>query len=412
MFVRKSKVKQNGKSYTYLQLVHNRRDPSGKVKTDVILKLGREDLVSSAFVSDIVDALAPYADRETTSADTSFQFLRSREVGVVWFLNELWNRLGMGKAISSLVEDRKFRNPVERMVFAMVAARIVSPGSKLSIEHWVENKVLVPGLKRVDVHNLYRAMDLLVESDEQVQHAVFTSVAKEAKLELDLVFLDTTNTYFECDVDESPSGLLKRGRSKDNHPELPIVSIAFAVTKQGIPIRCWTFPGNTSDQRIVDQVKSDLGQWNLGKVILVGDAGFNSVENRKVFLRECGDFIVGEKLRTGSEGAAVEALHRKGRYRTLDNGLQIKNVIMDEGMATERRFVIVKNPDAEKRDRLVRDSIVDEVRRRLDALSQMEGKDHTKAACSLRSHGTFGRYIIQTKGGVLKLDKARVSVNS
>ena len=76
------------------------------------------------------------------------------------------------------------------------------------------------------------------------------------KLELDLVFLDTTNTYFECDVDESPSGLLKRGRSKDNHPELPLVSIAFAVTKQGIPIRCWTFSGNTSDQKIVDQVKS------------------------------------------------------------------------------------------------------------------------------------------------------------
>ncbi len=409
MFVRKSKVNQNGKSYTYLQLVHNRRDPSGKVKTDVILKLGREDLISSSFVSDMVEALTPYTDRIATTYDSEFQFLRSREVGLVWFLNELWHHLGMGKAISSLVEDRKFRNPVERMIFAMVAARIVSPGSKLSIEHWVERKVLVPGLKNVDVHNLYRAMDLLVESDEQVQHAVFTSVAKEAKLELDLVFLDTTNTYFECDVDESPSGLLKRGRSKDNHPELPLVSIAFAVTKQGIPIRCWTFPGNTSDQKIVDQVKSDLGQWNLGKVILVGDAGFNSAENRKVLLRECGDFILGEKLRTGSEGAAVEALHRKGRYRTLDNGLQIKNVVMDEGLATERRFVIVKNPDAEKRDRLVRDSIVDETKHRLEKLSQLKGKDHTKAACSLRSHGTFGRYIIQTKGGVLKIDKAKIA---
>ena len=409
MFVRKSKVNQNGKSYTYLQLVHNRRDPSGKVKTDVILKLGREDLISSSFVSDMVEALTPYTDRIATACDSEFLFLRSREVGVVWFLNELWHHLGMGKAISSLVEDRKFRNPIERMIFAMVAARIVCPGSKLSIEHWVERKVLVPGLKNVDVHNLYRAMDLLVESDEQVQHAVFTSVAKEAKLELDLVFLDTTNTYFECDVDESPSGLLKRGRSKDNHPELPLVSIAFAVTKQGIPIRCWTFPGNTSDQKIVDQVKSDLGQWNLGKVILVGDAGFNSAENRKVLLRECGDFILGEKLRTGSEGAAVEALHRKGRYRTLDNGLQIKNVVMDEGLATERRFVIVKNPDAEKRDRLVRDSIVDETKRRLEKLSQLKGKDHTKAACSLRSHGTFGRYIIQTKGGVLKIDKAKIA---
>ena len=409
MFVRKSKVNQNGKSYTYLQLVHNRRDPSGKVKTDVILKLGREDLISSSFISDMVEALTPYTDRIATTSDSEFLFLRSREVGLVWCLNELWNYLGMGKAISSLVEDRKFRNPIERMIFAMVAARIVSPGSKLSIEHWVERKVLVPGLKNVDVHNLYRAMDLLVESDEQMQHAVFASVAKEAKLELDLVFLDTTNTYFECDVDESLSGLLKRGRSKDNHPELPLVSIAFAVTKQGIPIRCWTFPGNTSDQKIVDQVKSDLGQWNLGKVILVGDAGFNSAENRKVLLRECGDFILGEKLRTGSEGAAVEALHRKGRYRTLDNGLQIKNVVMDEGLATERRFVIVKNPDAEKRDRLVRDSIVDETKRRLEKLSQLKGKDHTKAACSLRSHGTFGRYIIQTKGGVLKIDKAKIA---
>jgi transposase len=357
----------------------------------------------------MVEALTPYTDRNATACDSQFQFLRSREVGIVWFLNELWHHLGMGKAISSLVEDRKFRNPIERMIFAMVAARIVSPGSKLSIEHWVERKVLVPGLKNVDVHNLYRAMDLLVESDEQIQHAVFTSVAKEAKLELDLVFLDTTNTYFECAVDESPSGLLKRGRSKDNHPELPLVSIAFAVTKQGIPIRCWTFSGNTSDQKIVEQVKSDLGQWNLGKVILVGDAGFNSAENRKVLLRECGDFILGEKLRSGSEGAAVEALHRKGRYRTLDNGLQIKNVVMDEGLATERRFVIVKNPDAEKRDRLVRESIVDETKRRLEKLSQLKGKDHTKAACSLRSHGTFGRYIIQTKGGVLKIDKAKIA---
>lgn len=409
MFVRKSTVKQNGKSYTYLQLVNNRRDASGKVKTDVILKLGREDLISSSFVSDMVDALTPYGDRMARNNDANFQFLTSREVGVVWVLNELWNHLGMGKAISSLISDRKFRTPIERMIFAMVANRIVSPGSKLSIEHWVEHKVLVPGLKQVDVHNLYRAMDLLVESDEQIQHAVFTSVAKEAKLELDLVFLDTTNTYFECDIDESPSGLLKRGRSKDNHPELPIVSIAFAVTKQGIPIRCWTFPGNTSDQKIVDQVKTDLGQWNLGKVILVGDAGFNSAENRKVLLRECGDFILGEKLRTGSQGAAVEALHRRGRYRTLENGLQIKNVIIDEGLATERRFVIVKNPDAEKRDRLVRDSIVAEVKRRLEALSQLEGTDHTKAVCALRSHGTFGRYIVQTKGGVLKLDKAKIA---
>ena len=107
MFVRKSKVNQNGKSYTYLQLVHNRRDPSGKVKTDVILKLGREDLISSSFVSDMVEALTPIPiGLQRLMIRNSSSFVR--EVGLVWFLNELWHHLGMGKAISSLVEDRKF----------------------------------------------------------------------------------------------------------------------------------------------------------------------------------------------------------------------------------------------------------------------------------------------------------------
>jgi len=409
MFVRKSKVKQNGRTYTYLQLVHNRRDAKGKVKTEIICKLGREDILPPSFVSDMVEALAPYVGNRQPIGDGGISFLASREIGVTWLLDGLWKQLGMGDAIASLVKDRKFRTPVERMIFALVASRIASLGSKLSIEHWVRKKAIVQGLPEVDVHSLYRAMDLLVESNEHLQHAVFSSVAKHACLDVDLVFLDTTNTYFECDPDEESSGLLKRGRSKDNLPELPLVSIAFAVTKQGIPIRCWTFPGNTSDQKIVEQVKADLGKWNLGRVILVSDAGFNSAENRKVLLRECGDFIIGEKLRTGSNGSVVESLHRKGRYRTLENGLGIKNVVMDNGLATERRFVIVRNPDAAKRDRLVRESIVDEAKRRLSELSQLEGKEHTKAACSLRSHGTFGRYVVQDKGGVLRLDKDKIA---
>lgn len=84
-------------------------------------------------------------------------------------------------------------------------------------------------------------------------------------------------------------------------------------------------------------------------------------------------------------------------------------MVIAEGLAIERRFVIVKNPDAEKRDRLVRDGIVEETKRRLEELSQLEGKDHTKEACALRLHGTFGRYIVQTEGGMLKLDKTKIA---
>ncbi len=143
--------------------------------------------------------------------------------------------------------------------------------------------------------------------------------------------MDTTNTYFGTDEDTSDSGLLKRGHSKEGNPELPLVSIAFAITGDGIPLRCWVFPGNASDQTIVEQVKSDLGQWNLGHVVMVQDAGFNSADNRRILFRECGDYIIGEKLRVGTDGAAVEALHRKGRFRILENGLAVKDVVVDAG---------------------------------------------------------------------------------
>lgn len=414
MNVRRCTLKNaSGGTFTYLQLVHNYRvKETGKTKTNVLMKLGREDQIEPAYVQSIITALSKVFGESPSGGLPGFEFHASRELGGPWLLDALWNRLGIAKALKGLLKERSFDIPIERLLFAMVAGRILSPGSKLSLEHWVAKKAYINDLSDVDVHNLYRSMDLLVESSEELQKQVFTEVAKNASLDLDLIFLDTTNTYFETDEDPSDSGLLKRGHSKDGHPELPLVSIAFAVTKSGIPIRCWVFPGNTSDQTIVEQVKHDLGQWNLGHLVMVQDAGFNSADNRRILLRECGDYIIGEKLRVGTDGAAVEALHRKGRFRILENGLAIKDVIIDAGTATERRFIIVRNPEAETRDRVIRDQIIDTAKRKLEELSQYTGKAHTKAACALRSHSAYGRYIKQDENGVLRIDTAKIASES
>lgn len=39
-----------------------------------------------------------------------------------------------------------------------------------------------------------------------------------------------------------------------------------AVTAEGAPVRCWTFPGTTSDQLVIRKVKDDLGSWMLNRV--------------------------------------------------------------------------------------------------------------------------------------------------
>ena len=125
--------------------------------------------------------------------------------------------------------------------------RAVDPFCKLAAAEWVCEDVAIPGLSSMDEDQAYRAMDLLIEADAQaeVQEAVFFAVADLLNLGVDLLFFDTTSTYFERDTEEAPSqerpagGLRRYGHSKDSRDDLPQIVIGLAVTREGIPVRCW-----------------------------------------------------------------------------------------------------------------------------------------------------------------------------
>src|SRR5674476_407860 len=88
--------------------------------------------------------------------------------------------------------------------------------------------------------------------------------------------------------------------SKDKRPDLPQVVIGMAVTREGIPVRCWTFPGSASDQLIMRTIRDDLAGWKLNRVVWVADSGFNSVANRAYLQRGGGHYVLAERLRRGS----------------------------------------------------------------------------------------------------------------
>ncbi|MEW6033131.1 MAG: IS1634 family transposase [Bacillota bacterium] len=172
---------------------------------------------------------------------------------------------------------------MERLLFAMVASRALDPSSKLGMEYWVAGEVLIDGLSEVEVHQLYRAMDFLLEAAEEIQFGVFSAVADLFNLEVDLIFLDTTSTFFEIEgEDEGEEGLRKWGFGKDKRSDLAQVVVGFAVTRTGIPVRSWVWPGNTADESVIEEVKKDLNGWRLGRVVVVADTGFNSEENRRI----------------------------------------------------------------------------------------------------------------------------------
>jgi transposase len=414
MFIRTVSVKKKTNTFRYVQLVHNYRDPkTGVSKSQILYNFGRADKLDLDAIRRLIKSLAKLLAPEEAVAvvrqldeNYGFEFLGSRQFGDSFFLDGLWKKLKIDSALKKLLTGREYQIPVERLIFAMVANRALAPSSKLGMEHWVKNEVLIDGLPEIEVHQLYRAMDFLMEASSEIQREVFFSVANLFNLEVDLIFLDTTTTYFEIAGEDEADGIRRWGYSKDNHPELAQVVIAFAVTRTGIPVKCWVWPGNTADQDIVGQVKHDLNDWNLGRVVLVQDTGFNSERNRRILQGAGGHYIIGEKMRLGRNGTLPEALTRGGKYQKLANGLEAKEVIVGGDSEARRRFVIVRNPEEATRDKKKRDDILQEVERRLH--DQLSGQPHKKATCKLRSHDTFGKYLRQTKTGELRLNKAKV----
>ena len=151
------------------------------------------------------------------------------------------------------------------------------------------------------------------------------------------------------DGEREPGAFRTWGKSKDHRDDLPQVVIGMAVTRDGIPVRVWCWPGDTSDSALIRQVKDDMRDWCLSKVIWVADRGFTSAENRRYLRKGGGSYIIGEKLRSGSADAAA-ALSRQGRYKDVAQNLKVKEVRISD----DERFVICFNPEAAERDAAVR----------------------------------------------------------
>jgi Transposase DDE domain len=417
---------KDGSVVRYVQLAHNRRK-GDQTQAEVLVNFGREDQLDLDGLRRLVGSVGRYLDGtrglELPPSTSGLVVEAARPIGAVWLLDGLWQRLGVAEALRRVLGRRQFTTDMERVLLALVANRAIAPSSKLAAAEWASNDVVIPGLARMDEDQAYRAMDLLADADVdgQVQQAVFFAVADLLNLEVDLLLFDTTSTYFEID-DPDPDdpdsadheGFRRYGHSKDHRDDRPQIVIGLAVTRTGIPVRCWCFPGNTNDHTVLPQVKDDLRGWRLGRVTWVVDRGFASDANLAYVTRAGGHWIAGERMRDGSPDAAA-ALARQGRYRTVRDNLRVKEVRLGVG-DTARRFVICHNPERALRDAAARDHQLGQITAELDRINRLRaqaakrgrGDEHTRAECALRDHPTLGRFIRQTRGGRLAIDRAAI----
>ena len=419
MYIRQiSRRLADGSRVRYLQLAQQVRDPETGVPRDEVLHhFGRADQIDQEQLRRLIESLSRFLDvgerarvqARLNGLGDELEIERSLAYGGGYVLDRLWHRLELDQALGKLVAERSFGHDVERILFALVANRALDPRSKLAVERWVGRRAAIDGLDEVPVQALYRAMDFLVEHCEAIQRTVFFSASSLLNLEVDLLFFDTTSTYFEIEeADEDEEGLRRYGKSKDHRPDRPQVVIGLAVTRGGLPVRCWVLPGNRNDASLVDEVQRDLAGWKLSRVVWVMDRGMAGEGQRLALQRGGGQVIVGEKLRSGSK-EAQEALSRAGRYRRVRENLEVKEITLSSGSET-RRFVLVRNPQQAQRDRAERERLLERLASEIEALNARRGskQQHSRRVCELKAHPSRGPYVRELKNGELRIDRARV----
>ncbi len=214
MYLRFSqRANADGTLVRYVALAHNRR-VDGKAKPDVLMNLGRVDRLDTDGLLRLAASIRKHfgdgggltdsAEAGLAAGAAPMAVADARPIGTAWLLDALWTRLEIGTSIKRITDGRRFTTAVERVLFALVCNRAIAPMSKLGAAEWATEDVVIPGLAGMDDDQAYRAMDLLVEADTQgqVQQAVFFAVANLLNLEVDVLYFDTTSTYFEADSED------------------------------------------------------------------------------------------------------------------------------------------------------------------------------------------------------------------
>jgi hypothetical protein len=410
---------KDGSIVRYYALAENVRDPDkGHVEAKVVHSFGRADRLDRATLERLVrsirrvlDAGASEAAAGAKAREQAIEIEASFELGIVHVVEQLWTRLGIGRAIAGRLAAEERHAPHEAALLAMTAQRLARPGSKLACHERWRKRVWLPKARDLALDQLYRALDVLAEHGDAIEEEVFWHSIDLFKLDVDLVFYDATTAWFECDDEdvapESWRGLTfaplrKRGHSKEGRDNDPQVIIALAVTRDGMPVRSWVLPGDTADVSTVERIKEDLRQMRLGRALFVGDAGLYAKANLAELSRGAGRYILATPIGRVKE-IKDEVLSRPGRYAAITPNLRAKEVLVGEG-ERRRRYILCLNAEEATREKHHRDEILDLLRLELDRLAG----DHPKAACRLVASKRFGPYLSLDAEGRPYIDRAKV----
>jgi Transposase DDE domain len=205
-------------------------------------------------------------DYQLLAPTPGFSIERTRPHGHVAAVLATVRRLGLERLLATR------RSPERDAVVAMLAARILKPGSKLATARELRAATLTSTLGELlnlsdcDEELLYRALDWLLPRQQQIEQALARRHLKDGTLAL----YDVSSTYFEGRC--CPRA--RYGYSRDGKRDKLQITFGLLTNAEGCPVAVEVFEGNTADPGPLSSVIAKLRQrFGLKRIVLVGGRG-------------------------------------------------------------------------------------------------------------------------------------------
>ena len=326
MFIKKVKIKSNGKHM--LSLVESYRDKDGKPKHRTIKKYGiLEDLQETN--PNILAKLQLEAkqlnetNEKTQTITIDFTKLQEKSMlnyGYV-FLASIYNQLKVNQFIKSYQNKKRSKYDLDHILKLLVFSRILNPASKR--KSFQMKSQYFHDFNDIKLEDVYKSLDDFSTIKDDLTFHLHEVISETRGRDCSLVFYDVTNYYFESDVLE---GLRQKGISKENQ-KTGIVQMGLFIDKEGIPITYELFPGNTNDlstmKPILEKIKL---QYGLGKITVVADKGNNSGDNLAFIDKAKDYYIISQKIRGRGSKLADLVLDETGYQYSMDGKFKSKKI--------------------------------------------------------------------------------------
>jgi hypothetical protein len=323
MFIRKKEVvcKKTGKKYSYCKLVESVQTDQGS-RQRLIMHIGKLDLsksqikilgkilelrISGKTETVIFPELKQLADNLMEGYNSKIEIKKQqseeekaanyqtvdlntiatknhRSYGQEFVIISFWERLGIDK----ILKDLGFSNKEICLAKAIIAGRLISPGSELHTFNWFQKRSSLKELMKYDLSDVgkdafYEIGDLLYFYKEEIERQLRKNSQKEYSLKDSIYLYDLTNTYFEGA--KLKSNLAKYGKSKEKRYDCPLVTLALVVDQNGFPVYSEIYEGSQSEPETLQETlkkifsKSQSAAVKPKKCSIIMDRGIATAEN-------------------------------------------------------------------------------------------------------------------------------------